>query len=378
MACRCLSHLGFARETPPGVNPLGRRIAALIAAQGPLSLAEFMTMALHDPAAGYYATRNPLGTDFVTAPEISQMFGELIGLWLAQTWHDQGKPKRPLLIELGPGRGTLMADALRATKRMPEFRATLDVLLVEASPVLRNVQEETLRDCGVAVRWTANFEPPNDGRSLFLIANEFFDALPIRQYVKTERGWCERMVTLDERGALAFALAPSPAARVPPNRDGAPNGGVYEMNSAGEAICEQIGHAIARDGGAALIVDYGYGAPGFGETLQAVKGHAFSDVLSDPGASDLSAHVDFAALGAAATRGGAAVYGPVEQGAFLLSLGLRERAGVLSNDARARSDIATHDGIRLAVDRLVRSDQMGSLFKTLAIVPKSAPTPPGF
>jgi NADH dehydrogenase [ubiquinone] 1 alpha subcomplex assembly factor 7 len=360
------------------MNALGRSIAALIAAEGPLSLAEFMTMALHDPAAGYYASRNPLGADFITAPEVSQMFGELIGLWLAQTWHDQGKPKRPRLVELGPGRGTLMADALRATKRMPEFCATLDAVLIEASPVLRNVQEETLRDCGVAVHWTASFEEVNDGRPLFLVANEFFDALPIRQYVKTERGWCERMVTLDEKGAFAFALAPSPAALVPPNRDCAPDGGVYEMNAAGEAICEQIGHAIARDGGAALIVDYGYGAPGFGETLQAVTNHSFADVLANPGASDLSAHVDFAALGAAATRGGAAVFGPVEQGAFLLSLGLRERAGVLSNGARARSDIATLDGVRLAVDRLVGSDQMGSLFKTLAIVPKSAPTPPGF
>ena len=360
------------------MNPLGRRIAALIAAQGPISLAEFMTMALHDSAEGYYATRNPLGTDFITAPEASQMFGELIGLWLAQTWHDQGKLKRPRLIELGPGRGTLMADALRATKRMPEFHDTLDVVLVEASPVLRKVQEETLRDCGVAVRWSTNFEPMSDGRPLFLVANEFFDALPIRQYVKTGRGWCERMVTLDAEGALAFALAPSPAPLVPPNRDGAPNGGVYEQNAAGEAICELLGHAIARDGGAALIVDYGYSVPGFGETLQAVKSHSFADVLSDPGAGDLSAHVDFKALCDAAARGGASVCGPVEQGAFLLSLGLRERAGALSNTARARWDIATLDSIRLAVERLVGQDQMGRLFKVLGIVPKSAPTPPGF
>jgi SAM-dependent MidA family methyltransferase len=360
------------------VNALGRRIAALIAAQGPISLAEFMTMALHDPAGGYYATRNPLGADFITAPEVSQMFGELIGLWLAQTWHDQGKPKRPRLVELGPGRGTLMADALRAMKRMPDFRDTLDVVLVEASPVLRKVQEETLRDCGVAARWSTCFEAMSDGRPLFVVANEFFDALPIRQYVKTGRGWCERMVTLDENGALTFALARLPGTYVPPNRDGAPDGGVYEQNAAGEAICELVGHAIARDGGAALIVDYGYGVPGFGETLQAVKSHSFVDVLSDPGANDLSAHVDFNSLGDAAMRGGSSVYGPVEQGSLLLSLGLRERAGALSNTARARSDIATLDSIRLAVERLVNADQMGRLFKALAIVPKSTPTPPGF
>ena len=355
------------------MNALGRRIEALIAAQGPISLAEFMTIALHDPAAGYYATRNPLGTDFITAPDVSQIFGELIGLWLVQTWHDQGKPKRPRLVELGPGRGTLMADALRATKLAPEFRDGLDVLLVEASPVLRGLQEETLRDCGIAVRWTANFEP--DERPLFLVANEFFDALPIRQYVKTRRGWCERMVTLDETGALAFELSPMPSPLVLPNRGDAPDGGVYEMSAAGEAIAEEIGHVIARDGGAALIIDYGYSAPGFGETLQAVNRHSFADLLIDPGASDLSAHVDFTALTDAAGGGGASVFGPLEQGAFLLSLGLRERAAALSKSAGSRSEVAA---LNAAVERLVGPDQMGRLFKALAIVQKSAPTPPGF
>jgi NADH dehydrogenase [ubiquinone] 1 alpha subcomplex assembly factor 7 len=370
--------LGFARETRPRVSALAERIAAQIAAQGPMSIAQFMTIALHDPAAGYYATRNPLGADFITAPEVSQMFGELIGLWLAQVWNDQGKPKRPQLVELGPGRGTLLADALRALKLMPEFHAPLDIVLVEASPVLRKVQAETLRDCGVPVRWVESFGPGRDGRPLFLIANEFFDALPIRQFVKTERGWCERMVALDQRGTLAFALAPIPVTLAPTARDGAPQGGVYEMSTTGEAIAEEIGHTIARDGGAALIIDYGYDTPGFGETLQAVARHQFADVLSDPGASDLSAHVDFRALAGAAVRGGASVCGPVEQGTFLLSLGLSERAAALSNTARSGADLATLDAVPIALDRLINPDQMGRLFKALAIVPKTAPPPPGF
>ena len=354
------------------VTPLGQRIAALIGAGGPISIAEFMTLALHDREAGYYATRDPFGVagDFITAPEVSQMFGELIGLWIAQVWIDQGKPERPLLVELGPGRGTLMADALRALKLVPEFRAGLEVLLIEASPTLRKAQGETLRECGVRIRWEDSFEPA--GQPLYLVANEFFDALPVHQYVKTERGWCERMVTLDEKGALSFALASSaiPAALVPANRDGAPIGGVYEVSASGEAITEDIAHAIARDGGAALIIDYGYDKPGFGETLQAVAAHKFASVLSDPGASDLSAHVDFAALGDAVAQGGASMRGPVEQGALLISLGIAQRGEKLSR--AGMQDIAGQ------LDRLTKPDQMGTLFKAIAIVPKSTPAPPGF
>src|SRR5512146_1097026 len=185
------------------MTALGQRIAQTIAAEGPISIAEFMTIALHDREAGYYATRDPLLTDFVTAPEVSQMFGELIGLWLAQTWHDQGKPKNPRLVELGPGRGTLMRDALRALKLIPEFCHSLTPVLVEASPLLRKVQEETLADCGIALHWSNDFESISAQGPLFLVANELFDVLPIRQYVKTERGWCERMVTIDDSGQLA-------------------------------------------------------------------------------------------------------------------------------------------------------------------------------
>ncbi len=366
------------------MSALGDRIAALIASQGPITIAQYMTLALLDPAQGYYATRKPFGAegDFITAPEISQMFGELIGLWLAQTWTDQGKPERPLLVELGPGSGTLMADALRALKLVPEFRDQAEVVMVETSGMLQAEQWDTLLDCGKEIRWSETFDATPADRPLFLIANEFFDALPIRQFVRTERGWCERMVGLDANGELGFALSPAPYPAAPPGRDGAPRGGVFEMSPAGESIAEQIGHAIATRGGAALVADYGYDAPGFGETLQAVHGHAFADILADPGASDLTAHVDFRALAGAARRGGAAACGPVEQGAFLDALGIRQRAERLAQseqrDLSWRGLTNTPSTVERQLERLTGAEHMGSLFKALAIVPKTAPTPPGF
>ena len=360
------------------MNALGLRVAGLIQAQGPLSIAQFMTMALHDPDFGYYATRDPLGAqgDFITAPEVSQIFGELLGLWIAQCWHDQGKPSPARLVELGPGRGTLMADALRAARLMPEFLAAIEIAMVESNPVLQMAQQESLKDCGMAIRWCGRFDDSLADRPLFLLANEFFDALPIRQFVKTERGWCERMVTLDSNDALAFALAPAPisGAAIPPNRDGAPPGAVYETSPASLALAGEIATIVAAHGGAALIVDYGYGSEaGFGETLQAVGGHAFKEILESPGEIDLSAHVDFAALGEEARRNGAAFHGPVGQGDFLDALGIRARAEQLaaSNPGVARD-------IFSAVGRLIDPDQMGTLFKALAIMPRGAAKPAGF
>ncbi|HEY0106876.1 MAG TPA: SAM-dependent methyltransferase [Rhizomicrobium sp.] len=350
------------------MTPAGARIAAAIAAQGPIPLAQFMTVALLDPQCGYYATRDPFGAagDFVTAPQVSQMFGELVGLWLAQAWLDQGKPARPLLVELGPGRGTLMADALRAMAVVADFRDAVEIVLVEASTALRTAQAAALAPLGKTPRWARELSEIEADRPLFLIANEFFDALPIRQFVKTERGWCERMVGLDARGALAFTLSPValPVGRVPANRDGAPPGGFYETAPAGDALAEEIGHRIARRGGAALVIDYGYDVPGFGETLQAVARHAFADILRDPGASDLTAHVDFGALRDAAGRGGARVHGPIGQGTFLRRLGIDARAERL--------------GAQADRDRLVAPEQMGTLFQALAIVPRDATPPAGF
>jgi SAM-dependent MidA family methyltransferase len=376
------------------VNALAERIAGLIAAQGPISVAQFMTVALHDPALGYYATRDPLGAggDFITAPEVSQMFGELLGLWVVQTWRDQGQPSPARLVELGPGRGTMLADALRAARIDPQFLASIEVVLVEASPKLREAQRGTLRSYarisespspprsggegwgeGVAtLRWVDHFDDSLADRPLFLLANEFFDALPIRQFVMTDSGWRERMIGLGADGNLAFALSPHASALPVPSQRGLPEtGAVYEISPAGEAIVGQIAHAIASKGGAALIVDYGYGgdAP-FGETLQAVSDHAYASILEAPGEADLSAHVNFAALSSAAEFAGARTWGPIEQGAFLCNLGIVQRAEVLSRNHL--------QSLESQLNRLILPEEMGTLFKALAIVPKGMPAPPGF
>lgn len=351
---------------------LGSRIARLIEMQGPLSIAQFMTIALHDPDAGYYATHNPLGTDFVTAPEITQAFGELVGLWCAQAWHDQGKPPRARLVELGPGRGTLMADVLRAARLMPEFLAALEVVLVENSAVLSGAQKEALAKCGHPVRWVTDIGALEHDRALFVIANEFFDALPVRQFVWTDKGWCERVVASTDGRTLSFALAAAPALLSVPVERGEPGtGAVYEMCPAAIAIVEDVARGIARHGGAALFIDYGYAGGGFGETLQAIRENAFVDVLASPGEADISAHVDFSALARAARAGGAEAFGPVPQGEFLLSLGIRAREKALLRAQRGGMG-------SLGVKRLVDPDQMGTLFKALAVLPKRASPPPGF
>jgi SAM-dependent MidA family methyltransferase len=356
---------------------LRSRIAELIEAQGPMSVAQFMTLSLLDPQEGYYATRDPFGAggDFITAPEVSQMFGEMVGLWLVQAWADQGCPKNPRLVELGPGRGTLMADILRAAAVAPEFLEDLDVVLVEASPVLAAMQAEKLRGSGADMSWQAQFDGSLADRPLFLVANEFFDALPVRQYVKTQRGWCERMVTAKD-GELVFALAPVPAPRplIPADREAAPDGGVYETSPAGIALAEDIAGIVAAKGGAALVMDYGYSAiTGFAESLQAVGGHRFVDTLAEPGEDDLSAHVDFTALASAGRRGGAGVFGPVTQGMFLATIGIAERAEQLM-----KTNPQSAESLLKATERLIGNDQMGTLFKALAFLPPSVSDVAGF
>jgi SAM-dependent MidA family methyltransferase len=341
-----------------------------------------MTVALLDPKEGYYATRDPLGSsgDFITAPELSQMFGEMVGLWLVQAWADQGSPKNPRLVELGPGRGTLMADILRTARVAPEFLVDLEVVLIEASPVLQEAQGEKLRGLnsgfmGADVSWQAQFDDSLTDRPLFLVANEFFDTLPTRQYVKTGRGWCERMITAKD-GELAFALAPValPPAALPAGLENAPEGGVFETSPAATALTEDMARTITARGGAGLIIDYGYVMrTGFAETLQAVGGHRFADVLAQPGEDDLSAHVDFAALAAAGKRGGNAVFGPVTQGLFLANLGITERAEQLM---KANPDEAQN--LLAAIERLIGNDKMGQLFKVLALMPPGVTNVAGF
>ncbi len=356
------------------MNALKRKIVTLIEAQGPLTVAQYMAIALSDPEHGYYMRRDPLGRDFITAPEISQMFGELIGLFFVQAWEDRGRPTRFDLVELGPGRGTLMADMIRAAAKLrPQFGEAARITLVETSPALRAVQQETLASS--AVHWVSRFDDSPDDGPLFLVANEFFDALPIRQFVKSERGWHERMVTSEDE-ALRFMLTPdiAPSSAIPEQVRSAPSGSVIELNPLAAALAHSLGERIAASGGVALIIDYGHSETAVGETLQAVKGNAFADPLSEPGEADLTAHVDFGALATAARDGRACAPIPSAQGTFLEALGIRARA-----DRLKRENAEKASEIDSAVDRLTNPKQMGTMFKALAIFEgRDRMTPPGF
>ena len=351
------------------MNELATRLKKLIAARGPLPLSDYIAECLFHPEHGYYATRDPFGAsgDFITAPEISQMFGELIGLSLAQAWHDQGAAKRFILAELGPGRGTLMADILRAARSVPGFLDAAEIWLVEASPTLSDIQRKTLKDH--SVQWSGTAAALPDDAPLFLVANEFFDALPIRQYQRTDQGWSERVVGL-ENEALAFGLTPpvTPPAlahRLEDTREG----DVVELCGPATAIIDEIGTRIEAHGGAALIVDYGDWRS-LGDTLQALRAHAPADPLSTPGACDLTAHVDFEALANAAPCGHTRL---TPQGVFLERLGITARAQTLAR----RLDGAALDAHVSAHRRLTHPAEMGTLFKVLGLYPHRAAPPPG-
>ncbi|MCC7274264.1 MAG: SAM-dependent methyltransferase [Alphaproteobacteria bacterium] len=349
---------------------MAERLAARIRASGPITVADFMAAALQDADAGYYRHADPLGRsgDFTTAPEISQMFGELIGLWAADGWSADGAPAPVALVEIGPGRGTMMVDALRAAAVVPAFRDAVRLHLVETSPALRARQRATLaahRPC-----WHERFDQVPGG-PLILLANELLDALPVHQIVRTRDGWRERGIGLDAAGALAFAdTLPAPPSLVPV--DDGPPGTVVERRPAADALAAAVARRIIADGGRALLIDYGYAA-GRGDTLQAVRGHARVPPLDGPGTADLSAHVDFAALAAAVTAAGARAWGPVPQGAFLRALGIAQRAERL---AAARPD--ARPAIATALHRLIAAGGMGTLFKAFAVTRPDAPAPAGF
>jgi NADH dehydrogenase [ubiquinone] 1 alpha subcomplex assembly factor 7 len=275
---------------------LRERLQRQIAQTGPISVAQYMTACLHDPADGYYATRPALGEDgdFVTAPLISQMFGELVGVWAAASWQMMGAPPLVRLVELGPGDGTLMADISRAARMAPDFLEAAEVWLVETSAPLKVRQQRRL---GEDVQWAGALTEVPGGAPMILIANELLDCLPARQFVRTAIGWCEQLVGLDAEGGLAFTLNPTPAAGLLPD---APEGSVYEQSGAQEALGALIGARLARDGGAALLIDYGRDQPGFGDTLQALSRHRKVDPLACPGEADLTVHADFPAVMAAA------------------------------------------------------------------------------
>lgn len=337
-------------------TPLGVKLAQRVSAGGPISVAEFMAACLADPEYGYYARRDPLGRagDFITAPEISQVFGELIGLWCVAVWEAMGSPSHVVLAELGPGRGTLIADALRAARVRPSFAEAADVALVEINSELRKAQAEALAR-SAQPRWFDRAQDLPAG-PMIVIANEFFDALPIRQFIRTERGWAERVVGLDAAGVLAFGLRPL-LGEVNPGA--APIGAIVERRPGVAPIVSHLAQRIARDGGAALVIDYGYVGPAFGDTLQAVRGHQYVDPLANPGEADLTAHVDFTDIADAARSGGASVRRTISQGEFLLALGIAERTAALVRG----KDEATAVGLKSAATRLVETDQMGTLFK---------------
>jgi SAM-dependent MidA family methyltransferase len=346
---------------------LRERLTTLIKTQGPISVAQYMTACLHDPQFGYYATRPALGGDgdFITAPLISQMFGELIGVWAASAWTLMGEPAEVRLVEMGPGDGTLMSDVLRAARLAPGFLDAADVWLVEVSEPLRSKQQERL---GEGVRWTSALaEVPGDA-PLILIANELLDCLPARQFVRTAAGWAEQVVGLDRTGHLAFGLAATPATSLLPD---ASVGQVFEQSAAQAALGAELGRRVVRDGGAALLIDYGRAVPGFGDTLQALRRHEKVDPLACPGEADLTIHADFPAVMAAAEAEGAAA-AILTQTDFLARLGIGQRAEAL---VRARPDRSARIGRELT--RLIAGDEMGELFKACAI---HAPdwTPPAF
>jgi NADH dehydrogenase [ubiquinone] 1 alpha subcomplex assembly factor 7 len=355
------------------LSGLESELAAAIRRDGPLSVACFMSLALHHPTSGYYRQRDPLGPegDFVTAPELSQAFGEVLGAWLAQAWVDLGRPAPFRLVELGPGRGTLLADALRATRPIAGFHAALRLHLVETSERLRAAQATRL--AGSDPNWHARFGEVPAG-PLLLVANEFFDALPVHQLVATARGWVERCVDLDPEGRLAFRLAQrrSPLGADLPE---ATAGAIAEVSPARTELTREMGRRIAEDGGVALVIDYGAWAEGpTGDTLQATRRHAPCDPLEAPGSADLTTHVDFGALATAAAAGGASVYGPVPQGTFLTTLGIHLRTAKLVE--RATPD--RQRALRAALFRLTDASAMGELFKVLVLAGPEAPAPPGF
>jgi NADH dehydrogenase [ubiquinone] 1 alpha subcomplex assembly factor 7 len=359
-------------------TPLARQIACLIAAQGPITLAQFMAAALADPRHGYYVRQDPIGRsgDFITAPEISQMFGELIGLWCAHGWELMGRPTPLRLVELGPGRGVMMADMLRAARVLPSLIDALDLHLVEINPGLRTRQREAI---DLPATWHERLDTVPPG-PLLLVANEFLDALPIRQFQRLPDGWHERAIALVEEASLEaprfrFALAPAPvpAALLPPEAADAPMGAIAELCPAAAALAEAVAARLVDRGGYALFLDYGRRGC-LGDSLQAMRGHRFHDALADPGAADLTAHVDFAALARAASRLGALTAGPVPQGTFLRRLGIAARAEALRRSATPEQ---ARD-IESALHRLTAPEQMGSLFQAFALHPPHLPRPPGF
>ncbi|QMV01136.1 class I SAM-dependent methyltransferase [Devosia sp. D6-9] len=337
---------------------LGELIDLQIRTNGPMSIATYMGLCLTHPRLGYYKNVDPLGAkgDFITAPEVSQMFGELIGFFLVNLWQQMNEPRSFTLLELGPGRGTLMSDVMRVTKRAEGFANAAHLQLFETNSVLKAEQDKRLGQ--YLPYWADEIDAVSDD-PLLVVANEFFDALPIRQFVKGEDAWHERQVGLRD-GKRAFGLSPTPipAEILPEEVRNAPVGAIYEAGIAASDVMARLAARVAAQGGAILAIDYGYGRTQTGETLQAVARHAYADPLAEPGEADLSAHVDFDALGKVATAAGLVVQPLTPQGLFLKRIGIGERAAAL-----ARANPSEMGNIETALKRLIAPEQMGDLFK---------------
>jgi len=363
------------------MTALKDRLLARIRSDGPISVAAYMAEALLDPRGGYYATRDPIGAgaDFVTAPEISQMFGELVGLWCVETWRGLGAPGTLHLVELGPGRGTMMNDMLRAARLDEAFTRTARAHLVEASPALKGVQAQTLAETPVPVAWADALEAVPAGPAI-VVGNEFLDCLPVRQFVRHEGAWRERLVGLDpdDAGALAFVLSNAPAsaadaALIPAALAEPGEGTLVEVRPGDRALVATLAERFRTDPGRALFIDYGPADSEPGDTVQAIKAHQKVDRLAEPGEADLTARVDFAALADVAESAELAVAGPVSQAAFLAALGVEQRAAALSLSGKAdRGRIARQ------LHRLTGEDQMGALFKAICLGSPDLPDPAGF
>ena len=342
-----------------------------IALTGPITVADYMAECLMNPVHGYYQQQRVFGKDgdFITAPEISQMFGEMIALWLIDRWQAMGSPKAFQLVEAGPGRGTLMADILRTVKTVPAFLDAVQVVFIEASQQLKTLQREKVPDA----RWITGITDLAALPTLF-VANEFIDALPIHQYIVGEKGLEERRIGLHQRD-LTWVRGPasSYAALITASAATAQQGSIFEVCPAGISFAADVAAHITAHGGAALIIDYGYEITQSGDSFQAVENHRYVDPLSSPGTADLTAHVDFARLIAAAENKGVTGYDAVTQGQFLMELGMGMRAQQLAAglDAKGQADILD------ALKRLTAPDAMGTLFKCIALQDTNLSAPPG-
>jgi SAM-dependent MidA family methyltransferase len=357
------------------MSDLKEKLKRLIETAGALTVADYMALCLFDPEAGYYTTREPFGVDgdFTTAPEVSQMFGELLAVWALSAWNGNGRPTPSMLAEIGPGRGTLMCDMLRTLNKLDTSFVILSrFAMIEASPRLAEIQRTRLGTGKAKPTWYADVDNLPKV-PLILIGNELFDAIPVRQFVKTPQGWRERMVALDETGNLAFAIGMSglDESLLPVDAHAAEDGAIFELAPARTALMDKIAMHISRHGGAALFADYGHLQPGLGDTLQAVRRHEYEGVLESPGQADLTSHVDFAALAQVARAHGLDVT-LTTQGDFLLDMGLLQRAGSLGENAS--EDV--RERIRGEVERLAGPTEMGKLFKVMVIAQKGVKLAP--